>query len=124
MRSEHEIRQDEPIEPPLLFEDSAKKSHVFPAELPVDGVVRAHDRRCATFIHGGAEMSQVDLAERPFVDRDVDLETRVLDAVDGVVLRVGEDVALNPLHGGNAHPREEVYVFAVRLLGAPPTRMS
>jgi hypothetical protein len=68
---------------------------------------------------------QVDLAERPLVRPHVDDVPWLVDAVEREVLRAGHDVvALHALDQRFRHLPEEVRVFAVRLLGAAPTRVA
>src|SRR5439155_692238 len=65
-----------------------------------------------------------DLAQGPLVDRDVDDEAGILDAVERVVLGVRDHVALCTAHERDPHAAQVDGVLAVGLLRPPPARVA
>ena len=123
-RAEDPVGLDEALEAPVALQDVVQQVRVLGAVVPVHLVVGRHHRRGAASLHGLGEVRQVDLAQRPLVDRHVDAEARVLDAVGGEVLGVGDHVLLRAAHEPDRHAAEVERVLAVGLLRAAPARVA
>ena len=118
-----EVRRHESVPPPLGAQYGGQQLGVLTAPLTVDRVVRGH-HRCHPSVGDGAEMWQVHLVERPFVDRHVDPEPGLLHRVAREVLHAGHDVVLQPPGQRGGHRPDMVGILAVRLLGPPPAGVS
>ena len=118
-----EVGSYEPLEAPFLFQDLVEKHVIFTGMRPVDLVVRAHERVDAPFLDRGFEGGQVHLAQGAFIDLHVDGPPAILLVVGRVVLDVGDDpLALDALDIGNRQARDQEWVLAVGLKGAPVLR--
>jgi len=94
-------------------------------------IVRAHERVRATFANARLEVRQVTLAQVALADDGVEAVTLGLRAaVDsemfhgGNRLQILRIIALQPMDELHRQPAGEQWIFAVRLLSAPPTRIA
>ena len=125
VRAEHPVGLDETCEAPLAAQHLVQEERALVAPRAVHAVVRAHHRRDVRLLHRAAELREVHLAQRALVDGDVDAVPRVLDAVRREVLGAREHTLR--LHAADercGHGPEVLGVLGVRLLSAPPARVS
>ena len=78
VNAEHPIRMDKAVKAPIAAQDIGQQFMAMPAIWPVDLVIRAHHARAAS-IKDRLEMGEVNLAQRPRVHLDIDLEPRIFD---------------------------------------------
>ena len=113
------VGHDETVEAPLVAQDLGEEPSVLCGVFTGDLVVRAHDAPGARLLDGALERPQVQLAQRAFVDVDVDGHPLDLGVVgDEVLDGDGNVVRLDPTNPGAPERAGELGVFAVALEGA------
>ena len=109
------VRHDQAVEAPLVVQDLAQQ-RALGHRRPVDPVVGGHHRPDARFTHDGLERRQVELAQRPLVDPDVDRHPLGLRVVGDEVLDASRDAGpLKPPHVGDPDPRGEQRILGKAL---------
>ena len=98
------VGDDAAVEAPLTAQNVVQQHAVVAAVLAQIAVVGAHDAPRAAVDHRPAEGRQVDLAQGPFADHDVDRSAPLLLVVQGEVLDAGRHaVLLQLLDVGHDH---------------------
>ena len=110
------VGHHEAVEAPLVAQDLGEEPPVVGGVLAGDLVVRAHDAPGAPVLDRSLERPEVQLAQRAFVDVDVDGHPLDLGVVgDEVLDGHGHVVCLDPAHPGGRERAGELGVFAVAL---------
>ncbi len=120
------VGHHQPVEAPFLAQNAGQQRTVRAARHAVQFVVAVHNRGESGGFDRRFERAQVDLAHLARGDvRRGPVHAALAHAVAHEVLARRHDalapvVALKPLHVGRSHPRDEVRIFAQRLLDASP----
>ena len=117
------VGDDEAGKAPFILEDVAEQVGVLRTVEAVDAVVCAHHACHVSVSDDAREVRQVDLAERPRIDGDVQREPRRVDVVDREVLRRDGHLGLRTEHETDRHRAHVHRVLAVGLLRTSPARM-
>src|SRR5512139_2869057 len=107
----------------MLLVNLGKQHVILPAPLPIDAVIRAHDRSHA-FIYCALEMAQIDLVERARFDGHIYAVTGIFHRIQRVMLGAGHHVLLDAAHQGSPKLTQVNGIFAVGFLRTPPSRVT
>ncbi len=125
------VRNDVPLEAPLLAKEVLQEQRAGAAGLAVDAVVSPHDRPDLPLADRRLEVRKIRLVEIAIAGGGVEgVPRRLRAAVDREMLGAGHRlgvlrvVALEAADEGHGHPRSEEGVFAVGLLAAAPARVA